>query len=90
MTASQCMQHKWLQRRPPSPPQLNEKLLNNVNSVANLRVPNTASPVPPPIDDENLQMVFKPIELKFFVLLLICYNLEEGIGHHQRQFKELH
>ncbi|XP_065366912.1 death-associated protein kinase related [Calliphora vicina] len=50
MTAAQCMKHKWLQRRPKSPPKVAPKPLNI--PAAQLKA-STPSPIPPNIDNDD-------------------------------------
>ncbi|XP_073813829.1 spaghetti-squash activator [Musca autumnalis] len=50
MTAEQCLKHKWLQRRPKSPPKIAPKPLRIPE--ASLKAP-TPSPIPPSIDGDH-------------------------------------
>lgn len=50
MTAAQCLKHKWLQRRPKSPPKVAPKPLNI--PAAQLKA-STPSPIPPNIDNDE-------------------------------------
>ncbi|KAI8123607.1 Myosin light chain kinase 3 [Lucilia cuprina] len=50
MTAAQCLKHKWLQRRPKSPPKIAPKPLNIPPAQFKASTP---SPIPPNIDNDD-------------------------------------
>uniref|UniRef100_T1PFH1 Protein kinase n=1 Tax=Musca domestica TaxID=7370 RepID=T1PFH1_MUSDO len=50
MTAAQCLKHKWLQRRPKSPPKVSPKPLTIPEASLKAATP---SPIPPSIDGDH-------------------------------------